>query len=99
MGSSLYCGGDSDESCIGSVLPDPWYGPETTCEETFGTHGVACISGRNMSLVGSVGFWGAKGEDDMNKHERNAKAPKYIQRSSLESKLGMGRGWVLMMIR
>ena len=55
---SSYGGGDSDEGCIGSVLPDPWRGPETTCEETSGVYGVACIiSGQNMPVVGSLGSW------------------------------------------
>ena len=73
------------------MLPDPWYGPETTCEETFGTHGVACISGRNTSSVGSVGFWGAKRDDDMDKHERKREA-REVHTPGVEVRNGSGSG-------
>jgi len=92
---SLYGGGDSDEGCTGSVVPDPWCGPETTCEETPGVHGVACISGPNMPVVGSFGSWEVQ-EDDMNRHERHAKARRHVHTSSLESKLGVGRASMVM---
>ena len=91
-----YCGGDSDEGCEFSVLPNPWCGPETTCEETSGTHGVACISGSNRPVVGSVGFGGVQEKDDMNKDERNANAGNHAQRTSLKSKLEVRRASTVM---